>query len=117
MADSSGKHEIYWGLPGDRYTRFPKNAIQGATGKFWFHPIFGTLQEKFTIHKNEFNNADTWEGQSFFFHGIKEARDLFEEHFDYKKHMLMAIPFFIFLIFFYNAMKKLFLTTKSTSEG
>jgi len=116
VVNSSGKHEIYWGLPGARYERFPKNGIQGATGKFWFHPIYGSLQENFTIHKNEFNNPDTWDGQSFF-HGIEETRDLFEQHFDYTKHMLMAFPFFIFLIFFYKAMKKLFLTTKSTLEG
>jgi len=116
VVNSSGKHEIYWGLPGDRYERFPKSSIQGATGKFWFHPIYGSLQENFTIHKNEFNNPDSWEGQSFF-HGIEESKSLFEEHFKYREHITMAIPFFIFLIFFYRAMKKLFLTTKSTSEG
>jgi len=99
VVNSSGKHEIYWGLPGDRTIYLPKIMMQGAIGKFWLHPIFGVLQENFIIQKNELNNPDEWVGQVVF-HGIQETRDLFEQHFDYKKHMLMAFPFFIFIIFF-----------------
>jgi hypothetical protein len=45
VVDNSGKHEIFFGLPGIRETTWlhderDQDIIEGT---FWFHPIFGVI--------------------------------------------------------------------------
>jgi hypothetical protein len=110
VVDTIGKHEIYWGYPGDRLELHAKSVIQGATGAFWFHPIFGVIQEDVTIHKNGLKPEATdnkYDGAKAF-HSHKENRDLFEIHFDYRKYWFYSLPFFMCLVFLIISVNKLF---------
>jgi hypothetical protein len=105
--DATGSHEIYWVLPGGKFKNwYPKIAIQGATGKFWFDPEFGVVQEDFTMHKNSLNSGET-EGERIF-HSIHENRSLIAEHFNWTKHWIKALPFIAYLIVFVRVAYKLF---------
>ena len=104
--DESGSHEIYWGMPGNRNNRHAKIAIQGATGKFWFDPEFGVVQEDFIMHKNNLNSGKT-EGKRIF-HDIHDSRSLVAEHFNWTKHLIKALPFIAYLIVFVRVAYKLF---------
>jgi hypothetical protein len=114
VTTDSGTHEIYWGLPGDRKSRYSKNALQGVKGKFWFDPNFGVVQEEFILHaKNPYSGKSE---TAKIFHSIHERRDSLNQSFNYLKYLLNALPFFIYLIVFVKTIKKLFFKTNSLKD-
>jgi hypothetical protein len=50
--NKEGKHEIYYGVLGDRINRWQFPDENKATGTFWFNPTFGVIQESFKLSKH-----------------------------------------------------------------
>ena len=107
VKDGSGLHEIYWGLPGDRYKDwYPKRVIQGATGKFWFDPTFGVVQEDFVIHTTT-SRVKEINGKRVF-HGIAENLGTYRLHVNWSKHFFKGLFFFAYLVWYARLAYKLF---------
>jgi hypothetical protein len=108
VTDASGSHEIYWGLPGDRYGDwYSKVVIDGATGKFWFDPTFGVIQEDFVIHTNIPQAKEKYDGKRIF-HGIAESLGTIRLQFNWTKHLFKGLLFIAYLIFYARLAYKLF---------
>ena len=97
VTDATGKHEIYFGLPGGR--RYPYSIANenAGVGSFWLHPKFGVLQhdyqfQGYRIHSN-----------------YEHAKKEYEENFPYKKIWPKTIPFLIFIIVLLSKFKSIFL--------
>jgi hypothetical protein len=97
ITDATGKHEIYFGLPGGR--RYPYSIANenAGVGSFWLHPKFGVIQhdyqfQEYRIHSN-----------------YEYAKKEYEEDFPYKKIWPKTIPFLIFIIVLLTKFKSIFL--------
>ena len=117
VVNETGKHEIYWGLPGDRYARYSKKSFQNTSGTFWFDPVFGVIQEEYIFNKTEYTPKELFsEIGSKVFRSYNERKDMYDSHFEYNKYMLMAFPFFICLFFLIYALNTLLFKPKTPKD-
>ena len=114
VVNDTGKHEIYYGLPGDRYARYSKKHFQNTPGTFWFDPVFGVIQEEYLFTKNEYTPKELLgEVGNTVFRSYDERKNLYDNHFDYSKYTLMAWPFFMAGFFLLYSLKSLFFKSKT----
>ena len=101
VTDATGKHEIFFGLPGGR--RYPYSIANenSSIGKYWFHPTFGVLQQD--------SISPSTPGIRLFY-PYELTKKEYDEEFPYKKILLKSLPFLIFLIFLFTKFKSTFLT-------
>lgn len=106
------KHEIFYRLVSDKWDRYDREFANEATGKFWFHPIFGVIQEQITFHNN---GMEGWRANGkTTIHSYEERKDFFENHFNGNKYFMQLPVFLIFLALGFIHLYKLF---ESTPEG
>lgn len=105
IVDERGRHEIYWGLPGDR-SAYLDHRHNGAIGTVWHHKIFGVIQGKFSkainhataaIYKSDYGTAGG-------------SRETFERYFNYDRYTVWpTIIFgtgFVYYLMKYSTVKR-----------
>lgn len=111
VTDETGKHEIYYGLPGCREYVLSHAGDNRAIGTFWFHPAFGVIQSDYL----QIIDPETKEtGKERFFASYERKRELFEQQFDYKNTFTRGIPFLLLLIYLVYSATKIIRNIKVT---
>lgn len=100
------KHEIFYKLVSDKWNRYDKEFADGAKGKFWFHPVFGVIQEEITFRDNA---MEGWRANGkTAIHDYSERKDFFENHFDTDKYLMQSLVFIVFLTLGFIHLYKIF---------
>ncbi|MDX1916320.1 MAG: hypothetical protein SFU55_12115 [Methylophilus sp.] len=100
------KHEIFYGLRSDKSNRYDKEFANEATGKFWFHLVFGVIQDEITFHDN---GMEGWRlKDKTYLHPYTEEKDFFENHFNGNKYSIQLPVFLLFLVLGFIHLYKIF---------
>lgn len=110
IVDERGRHEIYWGLPGDR-DAYLDQRYNGVFGTVWHHKIFGVIQGEFF----KTNDNATIRVYKSSYGGVDGTRDTFERHFNYDRYMVW--PTIMFGILFVYYLMKYRKAKRKTDQG
>lgn len=102
IVGADGRHKIFWGFLGSEEERFggKESNFEGITGRVWYHPVFGVIQEEFiatpalietspVLQKNPRFSCCSYAVSSY---------DVFEHHFNYGKYYRNLFPTLVGLI-------------------
>lgn len=88
------RQKIFWGYIGSEDDRFLSEKIfYGTPAKVWFHPVFGVIQEEFTVTPDLARKITGLRGKTKFGNNYQDGiYDTFTNHFNYNKYKWAAFP-------------------------
>jgi hypothetical protein len=101
IVGADGRHKIFWGLPGSEEDYFlgQDADFDRVTGKVWYHPIFGVIQDEFMATPAMIEKYSTFKKTPMFGQRYATGPKLsFEKYFNYEKYYWNLFPTLVGLI-------------------